>query len=96
MSHQIIITFDLDETQVQENAEKEAGRQVAREVMDTCFGASYNRAGAVQRYVEKAIREILEPEKEKIISEAVRQVAENLHRTKAVKELVEKMKTTEC
>ena len=27
MSHQVIITFDVDETQVAENAAKEAGRQ---------------------------------------------------------------------
>lgn len=88
MSHQVIITFDMDEERIQENAEKEAGRQIARDVMGVVFGSNYNRESAVKRYVQQAIKEMLEPEKDAIIKEAVAQVVENLHRTKAVKEKI--------
>ena len=81
-----MITFDIDENRVQENAEKEAGRQIARGVIEAAFGHSYNRDSVMARYVNVAIREMLEPEKERIISEAINDVVENLHRTKAVKE----------
>ena len=88
MSHQVIITFDMDEERIQENAEKEAGRQIARNVMDVVSGSSYNREGVVKRYVQQVIKEMLEPEKDQIIKEAIAQVVENLHRTKAVKEKI--------
>lgn len=86
MSHQVMITFDIDENRVQENAEKEAGRQIAREVIEAAFGHSYNRDSVMARYVKDAIREMLAPEKERIISEAINDVVENLRRTKAVRE----------
>ena len=41
MSHQIVLTFDLDETKVQENAEKEAGRQIAATLMKEVFPQRY-------------------------------------------------------
>ena len=90
MSHQVIITFDIDENKVQENAEKEAGRQVAREVIDSAFGRSYSKERLMKEYVEKAIEHMLAPHKEEIIAEAVKSVTCNLHRTKAVKDLLER------
>ena len=86
MGHQVIITFDIDENKVQENAEKEAGRQIAREVIDEVFGISYNKEAKMRNYVYNAIRELLELHKEEIIAQAVKDTVENLHRTKAVKE----------
>ena len=86
MSHQVIITFDIDENKVQENAEKEAGRQIAQKVIDKVFGVSCNKEVQMRNYVYNAIQELLEPHKEEIIAQAVKDVVENLHRTKAVKE----------
>lgn len=86
MSHQIVITFDLDENRVQENAEREAGRQIARQVIDGAFKQSYNRDAMMARYVQNAIREMLMPEKERIIADAVKEVVGTLGRSKVVKE----------
>lgn len=86
MSHQIVITFDLDENRVQENAEKEAGRQIARQVVDGAFGQNFNRDAVMARYVQNAIREMLMPEKERIIADAVKEVVGTLGRSKVVKE----------
>ena len=33
--HQVMITFDIDENQVQKNAEAEAGRQIAEQIIKT-------------------------------------------------------------
>lgn len=85
---QVLIDFNIDEQKVAENAEKEAGRLIASKVIDTAFGISYNRDSAMRKYVESAIREILEPEKDKIIIEAIKEVVANLHRTKVVKEML--------
>lgn len=93
MSHQVIITFDLDENKIAENAEKEAGRQIARDVIEVAFGSSYNRKGLLQEYAVGVIRELLEPEKDRIIVEAVKEVVGTLGRSKVVKErLAEEMK----
>ena len=89
MSHQVIITFDLDENKIAENAEKEAGRQVARQVIDEAFGTGYGRGGLMKTYVEKAVKELIAPEKERIINEAIKEVVGTLGRTKAVKERLE-------
>lgn len=86
MSHQIVITFDLDENRVQENAEKEAGRQIARQVIDGAFKQSYNRDAMMARYVQNAIREMLMPEKERIIANAVKEVVGSLSKSKIVRE----------
>ena len=86
MSHQIIITFDLDENKVQENAEKEAGRQIANKITDMALGSSYYRENAMKRYVQDALRELIEQDKEKIIEETIREMVTSLSRTKAVKE----------
>lgn len=90
MSHQVIITFDLDENKIQENAEKEAGRQIARDVIEAVFGrSSYSQGDMMRRYALDAIKNMLEPNKDQIIQDAVKEVVANLHRTKAVKELLE-------
>lgn len=85
---QVIIEFHLDEEKISENAEKEAGRQIASKIIDKTFGTSYNKEALMARYVETVIREILEPKKDEIIKEAIKEVVANLHRTKAVKELL--------
>lgn len=86
---QVIIDFHLDENKISENAEKEAGRQIAQKVIDATFGTSYNKNVLMVRYVETVIREMLEPKKDEIIKEAVKEVVANLHRTKAVKEMLD-------
>lgn len=88
MSHQVIITFDLDENKIQENAEKEAGRQVAKDVLMEAFGADYSRRALMQRYVYQAIREMLEPEKDELMRSAVKELVDSLRRTKQVKGMV--------
>lgn len=95
MSHQIVITFDLDENRVAENAEKEAGRQIARQVIDGAFRQKYNMDAAMAKYVQNAIKEILAPEKERIISEAIKEVVGGLSRSKIVREkLAEALEVT--
>ena len=89
MSHQVVITFDIDENKVQENAEKEAGRQIASKVMQTAFG--YNPEARMRSYVQDIIKELLEKNKEEIISRAVKNVTDSLCRTKAVKEKMQEV-----
>ena len=86
MSHQVLISFDIDENKVQENAEKEAGRQIAKEVKDRVFGDSYNADYRMRKMVESIVIELLEPQRDEIIAQAVKEVVGNLHKTKAVKE----------
>ena len=86
MSHQVVITFDMDENRVQENAEKEAGRQIAKQVIDGAFGERYRWDTMMAKYVQNAIREMLMPEKERIIADAVKEVVGTLGRTKLARE----------
>lgn len=85
---QVLINFDIDETKVQENAEKEAGRQIAREIMDRMFGKSYytSRDAAIKKYLADEVRAYLEPYKSEIIEGAVKTLVNTLARTKKVKE----------
>lgn len=86
MSHQVIITFDMDENKIAEYAEKEAGRQIANQVIDETFGNEYNRKGLLKAYAQHAIRELLEPEKDRIIADAIKEVVGTLNRTKVVRD----------
>ena len=86
MSYQVVITFDIDETKVQENAEKEAGRQIAKQVIDRAFGSYYNREALMAKYVQNVVKEILTPEKDRIISEAIKEVVGSLSKSKIVRE----------
>ena len=88
MSHQVVITFDIDENKVAENAEKEAGRQIAREVIEGAFGHAYNKDRLMREYVAGAILSLLETDKERIINEAVRNLTESLKRSKAVRDKI--------
>ena len=74
MSHQVLLSFDIDENKVQENAEKEAARQIVKEMMGS--GNAYYGAASVR------MREYIKD----ILTEAVKEVVGNLHKTKAVKE----------
>lgn len=85
---QVIIDFHLDEDKISENAEHEAAQKIVKEM----FGDSYNkyaRDNEIRSYVLSIVREILEPMKDEIIAEAVKEVVANLHRTKAVKEMLD-------
>ena len=87
MGHQVLITFDIDENKVQENAEKEAGRQIAKEIMEEAFGKdSYSQKNMIYNYVSKAVRDIIEEQQDEIIKGAIKEVAKSLGRTKVVKE----------
>ena len=86
MSHQILISFDIDENRVQENAEREAGRQIAKQIIDSAFGQSYSRERLLAQYVTDAIEAILEPERNRIIKEAVEELVSRISRTKQVKD----------
>lgn len=90
MSHQVIITFDMDENKVQEHAEKEAGRQIAKDITDTILGSnSWNREDKIRRIVISALEEMLSKDKDKILEAAIKEVVGNLHRTKKARELME-------
>lgn len=88
MSHQVIITFDLDENKVQENAEKEAGRQIAREVLEEVFGKehAYDRRLRIKNCVYEAVKGAIEEDKDKIIEAAIAELTKSLARTRIVKE----------
>ena len=90
MSHQVIITFDLDENRITENAEKEAGRQIAKKIIETLNGNSYYvKDNGIRTLCRDVLKEMIGDEKDEIIAEAVHEIVGNLHRTKAVKEMLE-------
>ena len=94
MSHQVLLTFDIDEDKVQENAERYAAKKIANDILEKIFGRdfdikSFQSAGAVRQFVQKTVDDIISEHKDEIIKEAVKNVTANLHRTKAVKELLE-------
>lgn len=91
MSHQVIITFDMDETKIQEHAEKEAGRQIAKEITDKVVGNNqWDRERKLRAIVVDAVKDILLTEgQDKLVEEAVKEVVGNLHRTKKARELME-------
>ena len=96
MSHQVVLTFDVDETKMQENAEKEAGRQVANMLMNKVFGTNYVSAWKYKAFVQQAIKEMMEEEKDQIIQESIKELVKALSRTKGVKErLTEVLDETE-
>lgn len=82
---QVLISFDIDENKVAENAEKEAGRQIVTKLFGNDY-MRYRQESAMRGYVLDVVREMLEPEKDKIIEEAVKEVVRGISRTKAVKE----------
>lgn len=86
MSHQIIISFDVDETAIKENAEREIARQVSSAILSSAFGNSYTREARMSNYVQKAIKELLELDRGQIINEAIKNVTDSLIRSKAVRE----------
>lgn len=86
MGHQIVITFDMDETRIQENAEQEAGRQIASAVLKSAFGADYYREHRMHQYVKEAIKEIMGDDRERIVNAAVKDLADALARTKFARE----------
>lgn len=88
MGQQVLISFDIDESKVQENAEKEAARQIVKEMIgngNTYYGAASIR---IREYIKDILAGMIEPEKDEIIEKAVKEVVENLHRTKAVKDML--------
>ena len=96
-SHQVVITFDLDENTVKENAEKEAGREIANRIINNMIDDAYyyDKSSAVKKCTQKiltnTIVEILETEKDKIINEAIKELVLSLSRTKAVKEKLQEV-----
>ena len=98
MSHQVLLTFDIDEAKVQENAEQYAGKKIANDVMERVFGRNFDIKGyqserIAKEMIQKTVADIVNKHKDEIIKEAVKDVTANLHRTKAVKELLEKETT---
>lgn len=94
MSHQVIITFDLDSNKVQENAEKEAGRQIAKQVMsEICEGSwqgSINAKYLAREFLRQEVVAVLKDCKDEIINEAIKDVFASVTKSKAVREKIEK------
>ena len=90
MSHQVVLTFDVDESKVQENAEKEAGRQIAQRVLHEVCGDSYIGAYSAKRnatdFLVTEMMEILRENKEEILERAIKEVVGSLSRSKIVRE----------
>ena len=93
-SHQVIITFDLDSNKVQENAEKEAGRQIAKQVMsEICEGSwqgSINAKYLAREFLRQEVVAVLKDCKDEIINEAIKDVFATITKSKAVREKIEK------
>ena len=83
---QVLIDFHLNEDKIAENAEKEAAQRIVREMFQGAYGGM--DMNKIKGYVFAVVKEILEPQKDEIIEEAVKEVVANLHRTKAVKEML--------
>lgn len=83
---QVLIDFHLNEEKIAENAEKEAAQRIVREMFQGAYGGM--DMNKIRGYVLAVVKEILEPQKDEIIEEAVKEVVANLHRTKAVKEML--------
>ena len=90
MSHQVIITFDIDENKVQEHAEKEAGRQIAKDISESVFGKSYYNERHKEEFIQQAVQNIIEKEKDKIIAEAIKTAVSGLLRSKSFKDKLER------
>lgn len=88
MSHQVVITFDIDETKVTENAEREAGRQIAKDIIDKALGGSYYADSRLKGYVKDAVEELIKEHKDEIIERSVKEVSIALSRTKPVREKI--------
>ena len=87
-----MITFDIDENQVQKNAEAEAGRQIAERIVKMLFGDRYGYSESrVREFAKDVVEEMFKPHKDEIIDGAIKAVAENLHRTKTVKAKLEEV-----
>ena len=95
MSHQVIITFDLDGNKVQENAEKEAGRQIAKQVMsEICEGSwqgSINAKYLAREFLRQEVVAVLKDCKDEIINEAIKDVFASVTKSKAVRDKLEKV-----
>ena len=83
---QVLIDFHLNEDKIAENAEKEAAQRIVREMFQGAYGGM--DMNKIRGYVLAVVKDILEPQKDEIIEEAVKEVVANLHRTKAVKEML--------
>lgn len=83
---QVLIDFHLNEEKIAENAEKEAAHRIVREMFQGAYGGM--DMNKIRGYVLAVVKEILEPQKDEIIEEAIKEVVANLHRTKAVKEML--------
>ena len=94
MSHQVIITFDMDENKIKENAEMEAGRQIARQVMnEIChdnWGRTINAKNLAREFLRQEVVVVLKEYKDEIISEAIKDVFASVTKTKAVRERLQK------
>ena len=100
MSHQVIITFDLDENEVKKNAEMEAGRQIAQKICKEVFGDTYMGAYSAKRnavsFLAEELKGILKENKEEIIDQAIKEVVGSLSRSKIVRErLQEELKNAD-
>lgn len=89
MSHQVVITFDIDETKVTENAEREAGRQIAKDIVNKALGGSYYADSKLKGYVKDAVEELIKEHKDEIIEKAVKEVSIALSKTKSVREKID-------
>ena len=78
--HQVMITFDIDENQVQKNVKMLFGNR---------YG--YLEESRVREFAKDIVEEMFKPYKDEIIAGAVKAVAENLHRTKTVKAKLEEV-----
>lgn len=95
MNHQVMISFDVDDTTIAEKIADSAAKQVANKIIAECFEPSngydyYNKAKRnMSTYVKSVVEDLLNDSKEEIINEAIVEVVKNLHRTKRVKEALE-------
>lgn len=90
MEHQVILTFDVDGRKVQENAEKEAGRQIAQAVLKEVLGDTYAGSYAARRnaqyFLGTELKQFFQENREEILEKAIKEVVNSLVRSKIVRE----------
>lgn len=95
MNHQVMISFDVDDTTIAEKIADSAAKQVANKIIAECFEPSngydyYNKAKRnMSDYVKSVVKDLLDEEHDKIVHDAIAETVKNIHRTKQVKEALE-------
>lgn len=96
MEHIIQFGVSIDEHKIVETATNEAAKKIIKNIQDEIDKYTNGwRETELDRLFKERIKEVIDENKEEIILNATNQLASNLSRTKAVKEIIKKVKEGE-